>query len=122
MKIYEMPRGDDYPILYTVVDGTGATVDLTGCTIWWTAKTATTVADPGTFQKKTGGSGITLATQSGSTLGQFTVEIAAANTSSLGDGVVDLVFDCQIKDTSNKIYTIETGILRVNADVTISTS
>lgn len=117
-----MKRGDNFSILYTVTDGsTGLAQDLTGCTVWWTAKLSKSDADPGYFQRKTGGSGITLATQSGSTKGQFTVAIVNTNTSGL-TADTDLYFDCQVKDTASEIYTLESGLLRVTLDITTSTS
>lgn len=114
-----MTRGDTKEFTATCTkESDGSATDLTGCTLWFTAKYSTSDADPGVFQKKTGGLGITVAAP---TTGVCLITISPADTSGIpGEGWLE--YDLQVKDTLGKPQTFVRGRLHVIDDVTISTS
>lgn len=71
-------RGDTLDLVLTVTDDADEPVDLTGATITLTVKP--NPGDAGATFTRTVGSGITLRTQSGDTLGQADIAITSANT------------------------------------------
>jgi hypothetical protein len=109
----EIMRGDTRTLNVAVVDATGLAQNLTGWSLWFTAKAQTTDADPGVFQK-TIGSGITVASP---TTGTAVVTLAPADTSGL-TGDATLFTDLQGKDGSAAIVTLASGTLTVRADAT----
>ncbi len=116
MADFTIHRGDTVT-LNVVVTASGAVYSLVGCSMWFTAKAAYSVADPGQFQK-TLGSGITY-TNAAQGLAQ--VVISPTDTSTLGNTKTLLLYDCQIKDSSGRIFTIASGNLIVLPDVTLAT-
>lgn len=74
-----MRRGDTPIWELAVTDADGSPFDLTGCTLYFTAKLLITDADPGLFQLTTG-DGITVTDAAG---GIATVQPARADTSGL---------------------------------------
>jgi hypothetical protein len=116
-----MARGDDKTITIAVSDAGGA-VDLTGTTLWFTAKRSLAEADPGLFQKRTG-SGITHRAQVGADLGKADVAIAPADTAGLPAFRTTLLWDVQLVDgATGKVYTVASGTLTVDPDATIGTA
>lgn len=116
----EMIRGDEKVWTFAVtVEGTGAAQDITGATVWFTAKRDYSDADPGVFQKKTGGSGIAIDAGTG---GTGTIMTAAADTSSLAAARTSLVWDLQVKLSGGQPKTVARGTLTVLPDVTTSTT
>lgn len=115
MADFTIYRGDTVALNVTITSG-GLAYNLTGKSIWFTAKTSYSQADPGVFQK-TLGSGITIVSAAN---GQCQVVIAATDTNSLGNSKTALVYDMQVKDSSGNIYTVASGNLIVVPDVTRS--
>lgn len=115
MADFTIYRGDTVALNITIT-ASGLAYNLTGKTMWFTAKTSYSIADPGTFQKKLG-SGITVTDAAN---GRAQIVISASDTNSLGNSKVALVYDCQVKDSSGNIYTVASGNLIVIPDVTRS--
>jgi len=77
----KMTRGRHRDITVTVLNSAGSPQDLTGRTLRFMAKRGITDLDSAAILNKTTGTGITHAVpQSGATLGQATIAIAAADT------------------------------------------
>lgn len=116
---YKMTRGDSRTIITPLADAAGDPIDLTGCTVWFTAKALYTDADASaTFQKSTA-DGITVVDED---TGVIQVDIDPEDTEDL-DGVrTRLVYDIQVKDATGKVSTPQSGKLIVYPDVTITTA
>lgn len=111
-------RGDTVKLNMAVTSG-GSFYDLTGSTIWFTAKNH--FSDPdisAVFQKSTTGGGITI-TNAPNGLCQVTID--PADTSGEPPTKVMLVWDAQVKDAQGRIYTVASGNLIIVPDVTITT-
>jgi len=95
-------KGESKTLLLTISDSDGVRLDITGFTIEFQVKLKDGDADPPLISKSVG-SGITILTQSGGTLGQATVKIDSADTTGLTAQkhrydviVIDLVGDRQV--------------------------
>jgi hypothetical protein len=113
-------RGDDTTRIITIVNADGDALDLTGCTLRFTAKRRRTDAQAAAVISKVTPTQIALATQSGATLGTATLTIDAADTASLEAMRIDLLYDVELVTATGKKYTTETGTLTINPDVTTS--
>ncbi len=112
-------RGDTKRFDLTVTDElTGAAIDLTGATMWFTVKRSRSEPDSVKQFQKTTSDGITIA--SGSS-GTATLIIAPADSASM-DPARLYVWDLQIKSSTGAIYTVDSGPLAVLGDVTRATS
>lgn len=109
-------RGDTVKLNVAVTVG-GVVFDLTGCTIWFTAKNLYTDADPGVFQKSTLNGGIVVTSAPN---GLCQVTILPADTSGQAATKIMLLWDCQVKTSTGLIYTVASGNLIVIPDVTQS--
>lgn len=108
-------RGDTYVRGFTVQQD-GSAFNLTSCTLKLTAKYNYEDSDASAvFQLSSPSSGITIVTAASGTA-KFT--ISPSNTSLLPLRKVDLVYDIQLKDSSNNIYTIAYGKITVVPNVT----
>lgn len=122
---FEIFRGDDRTIEVVAYQPGGITPqNITGWTLWFTAKLAILDDDvDAVFQHKTGGLGITLTDAAN---GEASIAIAAASTDTLmASGIatsVDLFCDLQGKDGSGSVATLATGMLTVLAEITRVTS
>lgn len=111
-----MYRGDAASFDIVAVQSDGVTpLDITGATIWFTAKHRRSDADPGAIQK-TVGAGVVIV--DGPT-GQARVDLAAADTSPFTVPTT-LYWDVQAK-IAGKDRTLAFGRLRVLLDVTRAT-
>jgi hypothetical protein len=118
-----MFRGDDqdFTLTFTKLNGTVQEAqDITGWTIWFTAKLEESDTDASAkFQKSTAASaGIVLTDPTG---GIATLSIAEADTSDLRNETI-LYYDVQVKDGADKIVTTEKGTLTVQVDITRTTT
>lgn len=111
-----MKRGDTLVIDLTVTRNAAA-VNLTGASLWMTAKTDFSGADPGQFQK-TVGVGITITNAAG---GLAQIVVAPADTDAVGATTTTFKYDIQLKEASGRVSTIQIGLLTVEPDVTRST-
>lgn len=94
--------------------------DITGWTIWFTAKRKLSDADGSAIIRKTTTSGITIVDAAN---GWAQVLIDSSDTGALEDRDIMLYFDVQIKDASGNVVTpIRRGTLLVECDVTQAVS
>lgn len=117
MATLTMTRGDSTILDLVVADG-GTPVDLTGVSMWWTAKRRHTDTDDQAVIAKTVGDGIAVTNAPG---GLATVTIDPDDTAGL-DNSSALWWDLQVKDGAGKVRTLAAGRLVVNADVTRATA
>lgn len=124
-------RGDTRAILVDVyqalpdsLPGRGAPLDLTGYSIWFTAKQQLTDADAAARIRKgnTGGlTGVTIIPNPKTGVSQrIRIDLANGDTQPLPDKLMSLIYDVQIKDSLSSIYTVASGVLNVEPDVTES--
>jgi hypothetical protein len=114
----EIVRGDTVAITITVTLA-GVAVDLTGASVWFTAKRHLTDADASAVFQLTVGAGIVLTNAAG---GVATATILPAHTSGLTGESTRLHFDVQVKPAAGTVHTVARGALVVRADVTVSTT
>lgn len=94
--------------------------NITGWTMWFTLKN--NFQDPDSVavsQLKSGGAGITFLQP---LIGLAQVNMPAQATVGFPDAPVVLFYDVQAKDLSGNIYTVETGTVTVNPDLTRAVS
>lgn len=115
----EMFRGDSLSFDLALIDPrTGGPLDLTGAKIWFTAKN--NYVDPDNQAV------IALATDTSGVLitdaprGLARVDVPPLATRSFPDGIVQVVYDVQLKDATGFITTVESGTLKVYPDVSRS--
>jgi hypothetical protein len=115
-QLTEMTRGDTPPWDLVVTDADGAPFDLTGWTIYFTAKRRVDDTDPGVFQLSTtaGTISITNAAQ-----GEATIRPLRASTNGLADEPT-LFWDVQLSraGTPDLTYTVAIGQLLIRKDIT----
>ncbi len=114
MSDFTMTRGDtlEFDIAVTVASS-GAPQDITGCSLWFTLKRNQGDADPGYLQK-TIGAGITVISLSG---GTARAKLVPADTSAITSQAA-FYYDCQLKDGTGNIYTLDSGTITVKLDST----
>lgn len=114
-----MIRGDSKTFALSLTDAAGDPLDLTGCTVWITAKEAYTDTDAAaTFQHSTDDGNITILDED---TGVIAVDIDPADTTDLDGKTTRLVYDIQVEDGVGKVTTPVRGKLVVRPDVTITT-
>jgi hypothetical protein len=119
MAYFNMKRGDTKVFDYAVVDEDDVAVDLTGATVWFTAKTSPLLADSAaTIAITSVGGDITKTAGTG---GTGVITIPAASTSALTVATL-LYYDLQVKDTVGRIFTADEGELMVTLDITRATA
>jgi hypothetical protein len=114
MANFTFTRGDTVVLSGSVTFG-GDPYNLAGATIWCTAKSRFTDADEDAIFQKTIGSGIVIVNAAA---GLYTITIDPADTVDLAKVKNILVYDVQLKDADNKVFTIASGNLIINPDVT----
>lgn len=113
-----MKRGTTKSLVMTIKEN-GAAINVTGYTFWFTAKYNYEDADSAKVFQKTVGSGITLTTPAS---GIITVKLSPTDTSGLPAHTTRLYYDLKMKDGSSNVYSILSGELVVEPDVTNTTS
>lgn len=109
----EMRRGDT-PIWELAVTEDGAAFNLTGATLYFTAKLALDDADPGVFQL-TNSAGITI---TDAAAGEAEIQPRRADTNALTSDVT-LFWDVQVSIAgSSETFTVLNGTLVIRRDVT----
>jgi hypothetical protein len=108
-------RGDT-PTFNIAVTLSGAVYDLTGCTIWFTAKFDYANTDAqAVFQRSTLNGGIVI---TNGPQGLAQANLLSTDTSALANTKTMLLWDCQVKSALGQIYTVAKGNLIVEPDVT----
>jgi len=111
----QMTRGDTPTWNLAVTNDDGSAFNLTGCTIWFTAKYSPADADPGVFQLSTTGGEIVITNAVG---GLATITPLTTSTSGLTQDVV-LYWDVQVRTPAPvRTYTVGFGTLGVRRDIT----
>jgi hypothetical protein len=105
-------RGDSGRLDVTVTQSDGAAYDLTGCTLFLTAKNSLTDADSAAVIRKE------VTTHDAPESGESHFEILTTDNATAGVRF----YDVQLKDADNKIFTLFGGIWKVLADVTVRTA
>lgn len=111
---FTMVRGDNVS-LSGIATLSGEPYSLALCSLWFTAKYRYTDDDETAVFQKTIGDGITVTNP---TAGLFIVEIVPDDTEPVAKARTILVWDLQLMDGSGKIYTLNSGNLIINPDVT----
>lgn len=114
-------RGDTLSLTATAYSATGAVLNLTGCTLWFTLKLSQDDAADDTAAVSrcswvSGGAASGIAVASPAT-GVLTIDAPAADTANL-DPALTYVYDIQIKDANARIYTLATGAVTAAPDIT----
>jgi hypothetical protein len=106
----------------TPSDGIQLPTNITGYTMWFTVKYYVTQPDSQAVWQSGNVLPLTgiIFTQPLSGIAQVTMPPIA--TRRFPDGPVALVYDVQIKDTAGNIFTVESGTITVNPDVTSAIS
>ena len=111
---FTMTRGDTVSLSGTATLS-GDPYDLAGCSLWFTAKNKYTDDDPAAVFQKSIGDGITVTSAA---QGLFVVVISPGDTEAVAKSRTILVWDLQLMDGSGNIYTLNSGNLVINPDVT----
>lgn len=116
----QMVKGDTPSFNLTITDAiTTLAIDLTGSTIWMTAKKEFADTDAAAvFQKSTTGGGITI---TDAVNGLAKVTLVNGDTNLLEGffrGRVNLKYDIQIKTAAGQIFTVARGMLEVFEEAT----
>lgn len=118
MADYSMYRGDTWELDGTVTAAAGGAQNLTGCKLWFTAKRSRSDADvSAVFQLSSPSGGIAIVSAAA---GTFRITVSPPHTSGLTAKAV-LYYDLQLEDASGNVYTLDSGTLTVNLDVTVTT-
>ena len=120
MSDLRIRRGDTNQFTGTVKQA-GSVYDLTGVTVmWFLAKTNFSDADASAVITCTiANAKIEILS---AVAGTIRITIAAADTSSISDTAQPLYYDLQLKATDGKIFTLQSGRLFVDPDITKATS
>ena len=105
-------RGDSWSRTIYFQDGDGNPLDITGWTLFFTAKAKADDPDPGVISK-------TITTFTNPTGGEAGISLSSADTNQV---IGSYLFDIQVKTNLNQITTVLEGILTITKDITIRTS
>lgn len=113
-----MVRGDSASWLLGAARN-GAAYNLTGASLWFTAKYTTADADVAAVFQKTLADGLVI---TDAVNGLVTATLAPSDTSTLPDSRTILDWDLQVKTVAGSVYTVAIGKLTVFPDVTRTTT
>lgn len=114
-SIIPIVSGDTEVLQLTVRDAVAnAALDITGATLWFTAKFRESDADTAAVFKKTNGSGIVLTNP---TVGIATITVAATDTDKI-NVKTRLAADVRLKDSTGKVFTIMRGFVDILPAIT----
>jgi hypothetical protein len=105
-------RGDSGRLDVTVAQSDGTAYDLTGATLFLTVKNSLTDADSAAVIRKE------VTAHDTPIAGESHFDIATTDNATAGVRF----YDVQLKDSTNKIFTLFGGIWKVLADVTVRTA
>jgi len=105
-------RGDSGRLDVTVTQSDGTAYDLTGATLFLTVKNSLTDADSAAVIRKE------VTTHDAPEAGESHFDLATTDNATAGVRF----YDVQLKDSTNKIFTLFGGVWRVVADVTVRTA
>lgn len=110
-----MTRGDTQTFVAAVTNPDGTPFNLSGSTVWFSARMAYDAAEY-VFQRKTGGAGIVVPDPA--TDGVAVITTANSDTSGLPATEQKLVWDLQVKTPDDSLFTPDKGPLIISPDVT----
>lgn len=119
MTDLRMTRGDDKAFAFVLTTASGDPLDLTGASVYMTAKEAYSDTDDGATFQKTNLDGITVLNAAN---GLIRVDLVPTDTEDLDDRRVRLYYDIQVRDADDKVTTVQSGRLVVYPDVTLTTT
>lgn len=119
MTDLRMTRGDSKAFAFAITDASGDPLDLTGASVWMTAKEAYADTDDGATFQKTNADGITVLDAAN---GLIRVDLVPGDTDGLDDKRVRLLYDIQVLDADDKVTTPISGRIVVSPDVTLTTT
>jgi hypothetical protein len=105
-------RGDSGRLDVTVTQSDGTAYSLTGATLFLTVKNALTDADSAAVIRKE------VTAHDDATAGESHFDLLTTDNATAGTRF----YDVQLKDSTNKIFTLFGGVWRVLADVTVRTA
>jgi hypothetical protein len=105
-------RGDSGRLDVTVTQSDGTAYNLTGATLFLTVKSALTDADSAAVIRKE------VTAHDDATAGESHFDLLTTDNATAGTRF----YDVQLKDSTNKIFTLFGGVWRVLADVTVRTA
>ena len=111
-----MTRGDTPTFHIDIVDFNGDALSIASAYLWFTAKHGYSETDTDAVFQKTIGDGITV---TDAQLGQVDIVLQSGDTESIIDRT-NLRYDIQVKDVGGGIYTVSSGLLVVEPDITRS--
>lgn len=114
MSERQMYRGDTFVFDVQVVKN-NVPQDITGWTMWFTAKYSYPDQDSQAAVQQSTGDGIAYTFP---LAGKAEITVAPIKTRGFPDGPVTLVYDVQVKDLLGSIFTVDAGTLLVIPDVT----
>ena len=118
MSNFAITRGDTVEFSASITLG-GVALNITGASLWFTAKKQFIDADEDAVFQKTIGDGITVTNAAS---GLITIAIDPEDTEELSNVKTQLQYDLQMKDSEDKVYTVASGTLVVNPGVTTATA
>ena len=110
--LLEVMRGDTKTWTLYVEDDDGNDIDISGYTVFFTAKNNINDSDDDAVIKKT------ITSHTNPTAGETQIDLTSTDTAV----VANLVFDIQVKKSTGEIVTITPGILSILQDITLRTS
>ncbi len=120
MATYQIDRGNTVEFEMNVITHEDEPMDITGCKIWFTGKTRPEDSDANALWSVNSVDHPTQVAFVNPILGEVLLVLKPENTVNLPT-FRKVAFDVQIKDTANKVYTIQKGHFQVNPDVTRTT-
>lgn len=116
MAALVMFRGDSFPYEFQIKRNE-VPVDLTGFTLWWTAKRYVSDPDQQAVSRLDNGllGGVTIVD---ALQGKVRAVMPASATLLFPDTASNLFYDLQMKDLSGVVTTVDSGTIAVSADVT----
>ena len=106
-------RGDDKTWNLAFKDAEGDPIDITGATVWFTAKENTTDEDASAVLQKQ------ITSHSNPTQGETQLSLIPSDTDAME--VKDYEYDMQLVESSGKVSTFMRGKLNIIQDITVST-
>ena len=113
-------QGTTPSLTVTVLDSAGVPVNISGATIYLTAKADPLDADPGLFQLSTTNAEIVISPQSGDTIGQYVATFPATATKNLS-ALLHYLYDSRIILAGN-VQTVLFGELTLTQAITTAVS
>lgn len=109
----EIKRGDTWSRTLEFEDSNGARINITGWTIFFTAKVKADDPDASAVISKT------ITTLSNPTNGEAEIVLSYSDTNLT---IGQYLFDIQVKTAANEIITVLEGIITITKDITVRTS